>query len=200
MTLARMSIQTSFILIICVLPMVVAIAGPENLNQGEKTLFGFQTSAELNHWRIINDGVMGGLSKGEIVFNNRNAAVFQGNVSLENSGGFSLVRTKPKPYRLGDFTGIVLRVKGDGKKYQFRLRMNDRFDGVSYRYHFETESKKWITIKVPFNESVPVFRGRVLDNVQPINPSKIEQIGFLISDKQAGPFRLEIDWIKAYRD
>ncbi|MBT8330417.1 MAG: CIA30 family protein, partial [Desulfofustis sp.] len=44
---------------------------------------------------------------------------------------------------------------------------------------------------------VPVFRGRKLSGVDPVAPEKVQQIGFLISDKQAGPFRLEIDWIKA---
>ena len=39
--------------------------------------------------------------------------------------------------------------------------------------------------------------GRALDNVPALDPSAIYQFGFLISDKQAGPFNLEIDWIKA---
>jgi hypothetical protein len=33
--------------------------------------------------------------------------------------------------------------------------------------------------------------------VPPLNPAKVSSVGFLISDKQAGPFRLEIGWIKA---
>ena len=53
--------------------------------------------------------------------------------------------------------------------------------------------------RVPFQECVPVFRGRILDNVKPITPKDIQQIEFLISDKQAGPFKLEIDWLKAYK-
>jgi monofunctional biosynthetic peptidoglycan transglycosylase len=42
-----------------------------------------------------------------------------------------------------------------------------------------------------------MFRGRVLTDVPPLNPSKIASVGVLISDKQAGPFRLEMGWIKA---
>jgi monofunctional biosynthetic peptidoglycan transglycosylase len=138
-------------------------------------------------------------AQSEIVLSDSNTAIFQGTVSLENNGGFSLIRTSPRFYKLGGYRGIILRLKGDGKKYQFRLRMNDRFDGISYRYQFKTDINKWIIIRVPFNECVPVFRGRILDNVEPINPNKIQQIGFLIADKQAGPFKLEIDWIKAYK-
>ena len=67
-------------------------------------------------------------------------------------------------------------------------------------YRYKTVSGKWIIIRVPFNECVPVFRGRILDNVKPINSKKIQQIGFLIADKQAGRFKLEIGWIKAYKN
>jgi monofunctional biosynthetic peptidoglycan transglycosylase len=54
-------------------------------------------------------------------------------------------------------------------------------------------------IDIPFHECVPVFRGRILEDVEPIRPEDIQQIGFLISNKQAGKFQLEIDWIKAYK-
>jgi monofunctional biosynthetic peptidoglycan transglycosylase len=56
-----------------------------------------------------------------------------------------------------------------------------------------------MNIRVPFSEFVPVFRGRILSNVSPIPPEQIQQVGLLISDKQAGKFRIEIDWIKAYK-
>lgn len=64
---------------------------------------------------------------------------------------------------------------------------------------FKTEINTWMIIRVPFQECLPVFRGRILDNVEPIAPRDIQQIGFLISDKQAGPFKLEIDWMKTYK-
>ena len=86
-----------------------------------------------------------------------------------------------------------------GKKYQFRLRTDNRFDGISYRFHFETEVDKWITVRVPFADCVPVFRGRILKDVDPISPKQIRQIGFLISDKQEGEFKLEIQRIEAYK-
>ncbi|MBP1721795.1 MAG: Complex intermediate-associated protein 30 [Deltaproteobacteria bacterium] len=33
----------------------------------------------------------------------------------------------------------------------------------------------------------------------PVDKAKIKTFGFLIADKQDGPFRLEIDWIGAYK-
>jgi NADH dehydrogenase [ubiquinone] 1 alpha subcomplex assembly factor 1 len=43
---------------------------------------------------------------------------------------------------------------------------------------------------------VPTFRGRVLSGEPPLDPAKVTSVGFLIADKQDGPFRLEVAWIK----
>ena len=185
--------------ILVFMPEARAKAGGKSMGQEERLIFDFKNTDEIEYWRTVNDGVMGGLSKGEIVFSNSNTVIFKGIVSLENNGGFASIRTKPRPYELDGYNGILLRVKGDGKEYQFRLRTDDRFDGISYRYKFETEFNTWMTIIVPFQECIPVFRGRVLENVKPIAPKEIQQIGFLISNKRAEEFQLEIDWIKAYK-
>ncbi|HBH29958.1 MAG TPA: CIA30 family protein [Desulfofustis sp.] len=162
-------------------------------------LFDFRSADELADWVIVNDGVMGGLSRSEMTWSDDNTAVFSGALSLENNGGFSSVRTRPSPYNLDGYSGIVLRVKGDGRTYQFRLRTDERFDGYAYRSLFETTLDRWMDVRIPFAQCVPVFRGRILSDVGPLVPQQIQQIGFLIADKQEGSFRLEIDWIKAYR-
>ncbi len=199
MNLHRSCLAAFAVLLIALVLPISSINASENSCENGKFIFGFQQSDEMNKWIIVNDGVMGGLSQSELIFSERNTAIFQGIVSLENNGGFSSTRTKPQVYNLGGYHGMLLRLRGDGKKYQFRLRTNDRFDGISYRYHFNTKINTWMIIRVPFQECVPVFRGRILDNVKPIIPKDIQQIGFLISDKQAGPFKLEIDWMKAYK-
>lgn len=179
-------------------PLQAAQNTPIN-SETEMVIFDFQTQGDLEDWRVVNDGVMGGLSRGEIIMTDSGTAVFQGILSLENNGGFSSTRTLPRPYNLDDYDGVSLRVRGDGNTYQFRLRLDDRFDGVAYRYSFQTTADEWMTVEIPFSECVPVFRGRKLSDVPPVVPAKIQQIGFLVSDKQAGPFRLEVDWIKAYQ-
>lgn len=171
----------------------------KSMDQRENLIFDFNDESEIGYWRIVNDGVMGGLSKSEIVYSDTSTAIFQGIVSLENNGGFASTRTKPRPYELDGHDGILLRVKGDGKKYQFRMRTNDRFDGISYRYQFTTRLNAWMIVDIPFHECIPVFRGRILKDVEPIVPEEIQQLGFLISNKQAGKFQLEIDWIRAYK-
>ncbi len=168
-------------------------------NSGETLLFDFSTLQNMNDWLIVNDGVMGGLSQSRFALSDRNTAVFSGNVTLENNGGFASTRTKAMQFQMDGYKGILIRVKGDGKKYQFRLRTDNRFDGVSYRYQFETKKDQWQTISVPFDKCVPVFRGRILRDVGPVSPKDIRQLGILISDNQTGEFQLEIQWIKSYQ-
>ena len=43
---------------------------------------------------------------------------------------------------------------------------------------------------------VPTFRGRVLSSEPPLDPARVTSVGFLIADKQDGPFQLEVAWIK----
>ena len=171
----------------------------DSRDSDEVIVFDFGTTANMDGWLVVNDGVMGGLSNSRIILSDSNTAVFSGNVSLENNGGFASTRTKALQFNLDGFKGILIRVKGDGKKYQFRIRTDDRFEGVSYRYHFETDIDQWQTISIPFDKCVPVFRGRILPNAEPVSPKDIQQVGFLISDKQSGEFQLEVQWIKAYR-
>ncbi len=198
-TLLFFTLVCQTLMVLLMLQPTLAVQKTPLNNKTDMILFDFQNQGDLQDWRVVTDGVMGGLSRGEIIMTDSGTAVFQGILSLENNGGFSSTRTLPRPYNLDGYDGITLRVRGDGNTYQLRLRLDDRFDGVAYRYSFQTEADQWMTVEIPFSECVPVFRGRELRDVDPVAPAKIQQIGFLVSDKQAGPFRLEVDWIKAHQ-
>jgi hypothetical protein len=160
-------------------------------------LFDFSGPSEIE-WTTINDVVMGGVSNSTFKILSDSTALFSGSVSLENNGGFASVRTVPQLHDLRDHQGIILRIKGDGKRYSFRIRTDPDFDGIAYRTDFKTEKDKWMEIILPFSDFEPVFRGRILRNVPPLEKDTIYQFGFLIADKQTGPFALQIDWIKSY--
>lgn len=169
----------------------------------EKIIFDFSANEERRDWNIVNDGVMGGISRSTLQINAKDSTgIFSGVLSLENNGGFASVRTTPRNFQLGDYDGLIIRVKGDGNIYSFRLRTNARFDGVSYQKKFKTEKDRWIEVYLPFEEFFPTFRGRKLRNVAPLATEKIQQLGILIAEKQMGKFTLTIDWIKAadFRD
>ncbi len=147
-------------------------------------------------WPSINDGVMGGVSTGEMVAE-PGCVSFRGTVSFDNNGGFASVRSRPEVRDLSAFDGIVVRLRGDGHRYGLRLRTSEAFDGVSYQAVIEPPAGEWTDIAVPFSDFRPVFRGRELPDHPPLDPSGITTFGFMIA-RQEGPFRLDIDSIHAY--
>lgn len=155
-------------------------------------IFDFDKNTDLSNWTVVDDGVMGGLSKGKIEINTNGNAVFSGTVSLENNGGFSSVRYRFDTKEVKNYSKVVIRVKGDGKKYQFRIKTN-AYDRHSYIAHFKT-SGDWQTIEIPLSEMYPAFRGKKLDI--PNYPAETMQgIAFLIGNKKVENFKLEIDKI-----
>lgn len=163
----------------------------------ETAVFDFGSAAEV--WPNIDDPVMGGLSRSTMSIDG-GSAVFAGVVSLENNGGFASLRSRSAEHDLQGFEGVVLRVFGDGKTYGVRLRTDAAFDGVSYQAPLATEAGRWSEVRLPFRIFRPVFRGREVLGHPALDPGAIKTFGLIIAGRQEGPFRLEIDWIKAYRD
>ncbi len=69
---------------------------------------------------------------------------------------------------------------------------------MSYRVHFGTSEGEWATIILPFSEFKPIYRGRILNDAQTLDPARVEQLGFLLADKTQGPFALEIEFIRTW--
>lgn len=160
------------------------------------TLFDFQTATNSPTWEVVNDDVMGGVSTSQFQVTN-GCAVFSGTVRLENNGGFASVRSASVRANLTGLAAFVLRVRGDGHRYKFSVRTGTGFDSPLYQCSFTTKQGEWEEHRLAFSDFVPTFRGRVLTDVPPLNPAQINSVGFLISDKQEGPFKLEVAWIKA---
>ncbi|MEM6911647.1 MAG: CIA30 family protein [Verrucomicrobiota bacterium] len=150
-------------------------------------------------WRVVNDGVMGGLSQGELRFSESETLLFRGVLSLENQGGFSMVETGPVVLNLEAAEGILLRVRGDGRSYQMRLASDARFRGneVAFQGEFQTADGVWTEVKVPFERFQGTYRGRSLPEAK-LNPAAIQRFAILLGDKTPGPFALEVDFIRAY--
>ena len=84
-----------------------------------------------------------------------------------------------------------LRLRGDGRTYQFRLRLDERWDGVAWRAEFPTTGE-WQIVELPYDRFAPVFRGRPVPDAGPVVAADIRQIGFMLADRTPGPFALEI--------
>ena len=150
-------------------------------------------------WRPANDTVMGGRSVSSLRFNESETLVFEGTVSLENGGGFASVKFRIDPIDLAKYESLRVRVRGDSNIYQVRLRTGTDSDGVAYAAPFRTESEEWETCAIPLSDFEARFRGRRVPDAPPLGAATIRQIGFLIGDRQEGPFRLEIDSVGLLR-
>jgi monofunctional biosynthetic peptidoglycan transglycosylase len=163
-----------------------------------KFLLNFRDIDNSGRWMVVNDDVMGGVSRSNVNLHSDGYLIFAGEVSTDYGGGFSSIRTSFEYWGISKYEGFILRVRGDGKTYQFRCRMGDNINEIAYRNYFQTNNEDWKEIRLPFKEFLPTYRGRVLTNLPQLDPKGIKQFGFMISDKQVGNFYLEIDWIGVY--
>ena len=102
-------IRYTIIPILLFLPMITKSEG--------KMIYDFNVDSSFRNWAIVDDGVMGGLSAGNLGIQKDGSGLFYGYVSLDNYGGFTSVRFR-KNISLRGFDKIILRVLGDNKFYQ----------------------------------------------------------------------------------
>lgn len=164
------------------------------------TLLDFTDPADVAQWRPVDDVVMGGVSRSVFSQAGPGVARFRGNVSLENFGGFASVRTPPRAWDTAGATAFVLRVRGDGHQYKFTLRTSDGFDGIQYQARFTAPAGAWSEVRLPVDGFVATFRGRKVPFAPALDPDCVRALGLMISDKQAGPFELLVDWIGVATD
>lgn len=154
------------------------------------------TAAKRTEWEAIDDRIMGGSSQSTPEYMEGVGLRFSGKVSLENNGGFASIRSEDTELDLSPYSGIRVRLRGDGKKYKLSLRTDSFYDGVSYLAEFATIADTWQEIDLPFDAFLPTHHGIKLTTVSPIDTSSIKSFGLFISGKQEGSFRLEIAWLK----
>lgn len=166
---------------------VVAQAQMIDFNRGED-----------GQWTIVNDTVMGGVSSSRF-YRYDDFAVFEGVLSLDNNGGFASVRRIKAPEFAGGSV-IKLRVRGDGRKYQFRLKSRLLYWGAAYVAEFQTIEGKWQDVELVESDFTARYRGRFISGAPPLKFSDALQLGFLLGDKTEGVFRLDIAYIQNLED
>lgn len=152
----------------------------------------FALNVGATRWIAIDDVVMGGVSASRAAITYEGTLVFSGTVSLDRGGGFASIRSAPGHHDLGRCSGIVVRVKGDGKTYRLNLKPDAGLDGVQYQATFTPDAGTWQDIALPWSAFEPRSRGRPRRDAPSLDPSRIATFGFLIADRQAGPFHLEV--------
>ena len=160
--------------------------------QEKYVLYHFPSHTEFAQWSVVDDVVMGGRSNGSLSRSDEGYGEFKGMISLENNGGFSSVRLGVPEFQATGYSEVVIRLKGDGKPYQFRIKRSDQ-ESHSYVYSFLTTGD-WEEVRIAFNDLKPSFRGRPLD-LPAFKGGAIAEIGFLFGNKKEESFKLVLETI-----
>lgn len=155
--------------------------------------FGKDKSGE--DWWVINDGVMGGLSRGKAQMK-ENSLFFSGTISLENNGGFTSFRAPYKRMNLSGYTSMEVRYKSNGRTCAISLDQSTRFWLPNHKLNLPL-SDDWNTISIPLTDLNEFRMGRKTGRTMSLEKAaSIIRIGIITDSKDPGEFTFEIDYIK----
>jgi monofunctional biosynthetic peptidoglycan transglycosylase len=137
---------------------------------------------------------MGGRSVSELRRQGENL-VFRGDVSLRNNGGFASVRFALQ-HEFSQSDEVVLKIKGDGKRYELRFRVPGQWQAVSYAQSFETVKDEWIEVKLLEQDFNAVWRGYAVRDAPALQLEDAAELSIFIADKQVGDFQIELESIR----
>jgi NADH dehydrogenase [ubiquinone] 1 alpha subcomplex assembly factor 1 len=142
---------------------------------------------------------LGGVSEGKSKITDKKTLEFYGTFSLERNGGFASVRTKANKLSLERGDTVAAKVRGDGREYTLNVYLNKPLIAFSYRATVQTKKDDWIEVKLPLGKFKATSFGRGVPDAGPVDPKEINALGSMLSDKKAGPFKMEVEWIKIMR-
>jgi len=120
---------------------------------------GFTVDATALSWEVVNDSVMGGISRSTIQTRGSGTSAykyFSGYATTDRNGGFASVRSYGHKTDFSNCRGIQIEVKGDGQTYGFEIR-----NSGNYEYAF-VPTNTWTTIDIPFSSMVSTWMGRAI--------------------------------------
>jgi NADH dehydrogenase [ubiquinone] 1 alpha subcomplex assembly factor 1 len=169
---------------------ILLISQPVWSASEDTMLFHFTDPSHFTQWNINNDTVMGGVSQSQIKLTQQ-ALLFTGTVLLENNGGFASIESTLL-HLIADASSLVIAVKGDGKTYQIRLKTPNLSYGEAYVANFTTGADTLTQHAFTPADFTVSFRGRAVANAPTLNLNDIHRVGFLVAQKQQGPFAIEL--------
>jgi len=181
------------------LPLLILLGSFVMAEEKPEVLFDFTNPDAAKEWQTVNDGVMGGVSEGKLKITDTKTMEFFSTLSLENNGGFASIRTKAKKLGLEKGDVLVARIRGDGREYSLNLYVPRPLVAFSYRAMVQTKKDEWIEVEVPLDRFEATSFGRVVQDAGPVDPKEVNGLGFLLGDKKAGPFKMEVEWIRVER-
>ena len=170
----------------------IALVFAANEPNSATSVIGLQSS----QWRVVLDGVMGGLSSGKLT-ETPSGLQFTGDLSLQNNGGFAWAKTRRLDLD-GNFEGFEIEVLGDGRTWDFMIDSSRRrMMAGGYRTRFQTQKGIRTTHRFPLSGFEAVSFGQVLARGD-LRASDCAGLGVLIGDKKEAAFDLTLVKISTY--
>lgn len=178
--------------------MIMNFADKENFLK-----FGVKTDADIR-----------GKSTASISYNDETkTGVFEGvldltvddeaaRVAMLTKSGYAAIRFPgfAKPMDLQQYDCFRIRAKGDGRVYVLNIVPFERYMEEEWRMFqvpLVTKAGVWQTTTIPFGALMSSYRGKIDENHGLYFGQEVLSVGILMAQRQAGPFRLELDWLKA---
>ncbi|MEM7110548.1 MAG: CIA30 family protein [Bacteroidota bacterium] len=160
------------------------------------TRIDFGSEDGQTDWRVVNDGVMGGLSTGEVKYS-ETSMTFSGDVSLENNGGFASIRSAYAKRDLSVFKKIKIKYRSEGYDFGLSLSRDRRFWIPNYKQNLPQTDGQWKTIEFDLMEFKEYYVGRPTGaKIDGDLLAQIIQIGLITNEKRAGAFKIEVDYLE----
>ena len=174
-------------------------------------LHTFSTGEDISKFQVTTDTVLGGRSTSSFTlksYNNFSVGCFSGSLDfnhdedVEGRGGFASFRTKPdeRVRDLSAFEAFELRIKTDGRPYIANFKCADHSVEQLWQAQLLTPRPYvWTSVALPFRDLRLTRRGRVELVQVDLNKEMVNGFGVLLADGSNGPFRFEIQYIRALR-
>jgi len=143
-------------------------------------------------WRPLNDGVMGGLSEGEVEMHD-SSITWRGQTRIENNGGFASLRSTWGARDLSDLDQIVVKCRGTGGPFKLTMETSERW-WMPYAYASFEPTSEWEEVVIPASDLK--WSQAQMGDLTFVRPSRdLEQVlrlGLMKYDGTAKAFNLEV--------
>ncbi|NQY00412.1 MAG: CIA30 family protein [Flavobacteriaceae bacterium] len=156
----------------------------------------FGNGKDGQSWQVVNDGVMGGRSQGSKMLT-ENSMVFWGEVSLENNGGFSSLRSNFSSKQLSQFEKVSLRYRSKGISLAMTFSVSNRWYVPNYKFSLASTGGEWSMITINLNQFRKHYIGKPMNEMLDQEVlKKVIRMGFITDEKKYGSFEFEVDYIE----
>ena len=148
----------------------------------------FSNPKEVQRWRVVNDGVMGGLSSGGMQVDN-GAMTYTGLINT-NGGGFSSIRRTISPGTLTNAVALKFNHNNDGRVYKVSIRSSAAYRRrpISFQAPIPPGDQGAM---VALDDLQGSFRGYETPGAS-FDRDQAFEIGIILADGIDGPFEMSM--------